>query len=101
MFLQRSVVALAILIAPIGAAHAQITTPCADSQMEEHVRHVILEGIDQGLRNQTARLFELWMKDQSNQPQRALTGMDAAVEAFMRSRDNVLKWNPHTCGDKP
>jgi hypothetical protein len=86
---------LAALIAT--GAHAQIRVPCADSQMQEKVRAVILEGIDQALMNQTAKVFEIWMRDQSNQPKRALTGMDVAVSAYIRSRENAMQWRPPLC----
>jgi hypothetical protein len=90
-----------VLVLLTGPAQAQISVPCADSQMKERVREIILQGIDQGLRNQTAQAFLIWMKDTTAQPKRALAGLDTAVEAYMRSRENALKWNPSPCEGKP
>jgi hypothetical protein len=85
----------------IQQAWGQITVPCADDKEQEHIRAIILEGIDLGLKNHTARQFDLWMKDQSEQPGRALTGMDTAVKAYMRSRENAQHWNPPPCPAVP
>lgn len=92
------IVAFALLL--VWPARAQISVPCADDKMREKVREIILQGIDQGLRNQTAQAFLIWMKDTTAQPKRALTGLDAAVEAYMKSRENALAWNPHACEGK-
>jgi len=90
-----------VLVALTGSARAQISVPCADSQTQERIRTLLLEGIDQALRNQTVRAFDFWMKDQTAQPKRALIGMDMAVSAFIRSRQNAMQWMPPLCGEKP
>jgi hypothetical protein len=90
-----------LLLGSVVEARAQVSLACKDSQTQEQVRKVVLEGIDQGLRNQTVRVFDIWMKDASEQPKRALTGMDAAISAYVRARANALKWSPPLCsGDK-
>jgi len=94
---QAFAIALLTLWAGIAGARAQVSLACKDSQTQEQVRKVVLEGIDQALRNQTVRVFDIWMKDASEQPKRALTGMDAAISAYVRARANASKWAPPLC----
>ena len=94
---QAFTIALLTLWAGIAGARAQVSLACMDSRTQEQVRTVVLEGIDQALLNQTVRVFDIWMKDPSEQPKRALTGMDVAISAYVRSRANASKWAPPLC----
>lgn len=52
-----------------------------DAQMLEIER----EAIDKAFRDQSVRLFETWMKDNTGQPQRALNGMRQARSAYVQA----------------
>ena len=78
-------------------ARAQIKVDCADEETREKIRGLILTGIDQALIGQVIKLFDVWMREIENPPRRAITGADAAVNAYLRARARALKWNPPSC----
>ena len=66
----------------------------------EYIRTLTLQGIDQALRDHVAHLFEIWVRDPAAAPMRASAGMQIALGAYHRSRDNTLNWNPPICDEK-
>ena len=83
-------------------ARAQIKVDCADEETREKIRGLILTGIDQALIAQVVKLFDVWMRESSeNPPRRALTGADIATNAYLRARARALKWNPPLCERQP
>ena len=66
----------------------------------EYIRSLALQGIDQALRDQVAHLFEIWVRDPAAAPARASAGMQIALGAYHRSRENTLNWNPPICDEK-
>jgi hypothetical protein len=91
--------AVVLMLAVVAEVHAQdLPTPnCVNPEMAGHVRTTVLDGIDQAMRNRVAALFEGWMRDQTEQPKRAIEGMNLAIGAYIRARNNALKWNPPVC----
>ena len=74
---------------------------CMDSDMRERARALMQEGVDAALRDRTKQLFETWMKDDTDQPRRAINGMKHGIAAYTGSRTAVEKWNPPSCkGDR-
>jgi hypothetical protein len=100
----RSALIAILLLLLSTEAHAQIKVDCVDDdKAREHIRMLILTGIDQALINQVTKLFDVWMRESSEKPpKRALTGADIATNAYLRARANALKWNPPLCeGTRP
>ncbi|MET0710193.1 MAG: hypothetical protein ABWY82_25625 [Tardiphaga sp.] len=95
----------AVMLLVAGADFLQIThsetrpetTACVPLGERERIRDVTLEGIDQGLKNHVTKLFDVWMKDDSNQPKRAIDGMSIGISAHVRARANAISWNPPPC----
>jgi hypothetical protein len=74
------------------------TPPCIDPENRERVRAIMLEALDEALKEHTKRLFDVWQKDpNSNQPRRAINGMQATIRAHVNSRTAALNWNPPSC----
>jgi hypothetical protein len=71
--------------------------PCMDPAMREEVRQIVLSGIDRALNRHVGQMFEIWMKDPSEQPKRAIIGMHTAIDAYVRSRASALRWSPPAC----
>lgn len=70
---------------------------CMDDESREAIRVIMQKGIDEALVRHTIQMFNTWMKDPTEQPNRAITGMRNAVKAYIGSRKVVLTWNPPLC----
>jgi hypothetical protein len=70
---------------------------CVDWKVQEDIRAATLSGIDNGLKLQVQKLFEIWVKDPHDQPKRATAGMQASISAYLRARQNAEQWNPPIC----
>jgi hypothetical protein len=79
-----------VLAAPVSAQEAPRGSDAA-------VRTIIQAALDSALRNQVEHLFEIWMRDDRDQPQRASTGIRRAVAAYRRAiraiETEKLTWN--------
>ena len=79
-----------------SAAQAKVT--CVANDQREHVRSLVFEGLDNGLVDRVEILYEVWVREPaSQQPQRAQTGLDHAISAYLRGRADAEKWNPPAC----
>lgn len=70
---------------------------CGDAKTEEHVRQLMLGALDNALHEHITHVFETWMKDETQQPERAKRGVNQGTAAFVRSREAVLKWKLPPC----
>jgi hypothetical protein len=95
-----TVVATLIMIWLLDVAGAKVQIDCVDPTEREHIRSLALHGIDDGFHDQIKHLFEVWMKDLSDQPRRAMVGTNNAVNAHVRARANALAWKPPACPPK-
>jgi len=77
--------------------HSEATTSCVSVEERERIRTTVIEGIDEALKAHVVKLFDIWMKDSSNQPARAVEGMEVGISAHIRARTNALNWNPPPC----
>ena len=68
-----------------------------DEATREKIRAIMLEAVEQSLREHIVRLTDSWMKDDTGQPQRAINGATRGIKAFIGSRSQALKWNPPLC----
>jgi hypothetical protein len=104
--LSRQPVLLSVAVIFIGlvtvAVRSETTNqePCMDAESRERVRGLVLDAIDEGLKNQVVKVFDVWMKDSSDQPKRAIVGMHSGISAYVRSRADALKWAPPLCPGK-
>ena len=76
------------------------TTPapvCVTSEERIIIRAATLAAIEDGLKDHMRTLFAGWIKDPTHQPQRASAGLQAAIVAYQRAREDALKWNPTIC----
>jgi hypothetical protein len=70
---------------------------CVEPDLRESIRAIVLKGLDDAMRDRAQHLFEVWMRDERDQPKRASTGMQQAISAYIQSRSLALKWNPTPC----
>jgi hypothetical protein len=92
-------IALAIILLNLvkDDVQSKVQVDCMDPVERERIREIVLNSVDKGLETQVAHLFEVWMKDLTDQPRRALVGTNTAVNAHVRARKNALAWDPPTC----
>jgi hypothetical protein len=67
---------------------------CMDDETREQVRKMMLHGLNDALENHLEALWATWMRDHTQQPERAARGMRLGIDAYLRSRNAALKWNP-------
>jgi hypothetical protein len=70
---------------------------CADPASRETVRIIMSEALDTALKNHIVHMFEVWMKDDRGQPERARTGVTNGVAAYLRASKSVATWSPPDC----
>ena len=92
------VLAMVLGAAVFVGARSEIAEVCMDNEAREQVRAIMLEGLKSGLTEHTKGVFDIWLRDPSDQPKRAIAGMRGGILAYVRSREAVLKFNPPTCG---
>jgi hypothetical protein len=79
-------------------ASAQATPViCADPTTRETVRTIMSEALDTALKTHIVHMFEVWMKDDRGQPERARTGVTNGVAAYLRASKSVSAWSPPDC----
>jgi hypothetical protein len=90
-----------VVICSIHMLTAAEPEPCLDADIREQVRIILFEGIDLALRDRTKQLFEVWMKDHTDQPERAIAGMRNGILAYAGARRAATEWSPPVCkGDR-
>lgn len=95
---RRLVTAAAVLVLSVSATAPQkAPTACMDEDAAAQVRKLMTEGIEQAFRNHTVHIFETWMKDLTDQPRRARSGMRIAVMAYVGAREAIHEWVPPLC----
>jgi hypothetical protein len=89
------------IVAALGrSATSDIVEPSMSDAERERTRAIIISGIDEGLKEHVKHMFEVWMKDDSEQPKRAVTGMHIGRRAHRHAMAQALGWNPPTCEEK-
>jgi hypothetical protein len=86
-----------ILFAAFPSKGAEQQTPCIDPEMREQVRSLMLAGIDRAMREHAVKMFNIWQRDPTNQPKRAIAGMKSAIIAYAGSRAAAQRWSPPAC----
>ena len=79
-------------------ASAESTTViCSDPTTRETVRTIMSEALDTALKQHIIHMFEVWMKDDRGQPERARVGVTNGVAAYLRASKSVATWSPPDC----
>ena len=77
---------------------APMTPLCVlDDETKERLRGIMIEAIDEGLKEHIVDLYKVWMRDERGQPGRARVGIEAAVRAHQAARKGALAWDPPYC----
>lgn len=80
------------LFASSEGAVSSIPPPLPPSDYDARLVALDKEAIDQAYREQVQHVFGVWMKDpDSNQPNRALTGVRNAQRAYIASMDAIKR----------
>ena len=94
-------IALVLLAINQWPARSDPAPLCMDAATRDLVRGIMLDGLTAGLKQHTEQMFDVWLKDDTDQPRRAATGMRGGVSAFTRARAYVQRWDPQACkGDR-
>jgi hypothetical protein len=77
----------------------QATEECInmDPDLKEKIRNLMLAAIDDAFRNHVEHTYEIWMKDDTGQPNRAATGVRNGLIAYVRAYKAAKGWNPRMC----
>lgn len=70
---------------------------CMDDETRERIRAIMIEALDEALHDQIKTLFQVWLKDDRGQPDRAKVGVRAAIKAHQGARRGALEWMPPPC----
>jgi hypothetical protein len=102
MMFAATMLAITITIAALalraeGQFDAAIPVTCLDEQTREKVRALAFEALDISLRNHIERSFDGWMRDSSQQPERARRGIGQGIRAYAQARAGTQDWFPPTC----
>ncbi len=87
---------LVALVMFIGAT-AKDKELCMEKETADRMRALMLDGFDDAFREQTKHVFDIWIKDPTDQPRRAIQGMRGAAYAYVHSRAAAMNWNPPRC----
>lgn len=78
-------------------AKTQASEQCVDETTRGIIRELALSGADEGFKKHVEHLFEVWVRDPSEQPKRAKRGVQMGINAFVRARADILTWEPPVC----
>ena len=82
-------------------AHSEPPMACLDEAVSrDKIRSLMLEAIDEALKDHTKHMFEVWLKDPNHQPERAISGMRQGITAYAGSRAAALRFDPPPCPSK-
>ena len=74
---------------------------CMTADVREKARGIMMQGVEDALKQHTMQTFDMWLKDPSEQPLRASRGMFNGLSAYARARASVLNWSPPLCKEMP
>ena|SRR5262252_4766577 len=70
---------------------------CTDAATREKIKTIMLDALDHALQTHIERMFEVWMRDDRGQPERAKNGTIAGVNAYVSAGRAVAAWAPPDC----
>jgi len=81
----------------ITAAHSQTPPICFTQQQRDHILEMSQRAIDDAFKTKVGDLFEVWVRDPTDQPRRAISGMQTNLSAYHRARNSIRLWDPAIC----
>ena len=85
----------------ITAAQSQTQAVCFTQQQRDHILEMSQRAIDEGFSNKVRDLFDVWVRDPTDQPRRAISGMQTNLSAYHRARNSIRLWDPSICNTTP
>jgi hypothetical protein len=70
---------------------------CMDEVTREQIRTVMVEALDDALKEHIKHVFEVWLRDERGQPARARTGVAQGIKAYLGARKGAMEWAPPVC----
>jgi hypothetical protein len=70
---------------------------CTDEVTREKIRTIMIEALDEALKQHIIRTFDVWMRDERGQPERARTGVSHGINAYNQATKSVMTWAPPDC----
>jgi hypothetical protein len=80
----------------LASAQSQIVV-CVDAATREKVRAIALDALDDALKEHIRHMFEVWMKDDRGQPERARNGVNNGITAYAKASKSAAEWMPPMC----
>jgi hypothetical protein len=70
---------------------------CSDNEeVKDRMRSLVLEGLDQALRDHVTNLFRIWMSNPAD-PTKAGTGVRNGARAYIHARHQISEWDVPPC----
>lgn len=70
---------------------------CADEDVRDSLRAITYESLDIAFKDRINHLFSVWMRDDTDQPKRFLTGARMSLRGYIQGRHIISTWNPKPC----
>jgi hypothetical protein len=86
--------------APVAAPIPGPLPELQRSQYDERLLTIDREAIEAAYREQVQHLFAVWMKDDTGQPLRVITGVRKAAKAYIESMDGAARREQEIRGNK-
>jgi hypothetical protein len=93
---QKDTGAISFMLASAESQPAELM-PCMDEETRERIRAVMIEALDSSLRTHIEHVFEIWLRDERGQPERARTGVRQGIRAYLGAKKGAVEWTPPVC----
>jgi hypothetical protein len=97
--MRNKTVGIALLLLLVSADASAQKLNCVPADQIEHIRQILLAGIESALKNQVEHLFDVMVKDPKDQPGRAIAGIRPVVKAYIKAHAAAINWKPMPCTD--
>lgn len=71
--------------------------PCGTREMQSRLKVIMYSALDKALEEHIKHTYEVWMKDETDQPKRASVGVRKGLNAYVQSRGTIDKWQLMEC----
>jgi hypothetical protein len=92
-----SAVLIVVAVTLVAAAEQPLVKYCVDQQQEDKLRAMMSDSLDQAFREHFVHLFDVWVKDLTEEPERARTGSNNTISAWLRAQRALQNWKPQRC----
>jgi hypothetical protein len=72
---------------------------CMSHEMRDKIRGMMLKSVENGFMVHVEHIFNVWLREYSSkeEPQRAVTGVNNGIRAYIRAKEGIERWNPPEC----